>query len=57
MSDIIKLNKPPTYNLRARQELYRKTSGTLRYGTETISFLAAKILAIIPQNTKNCTSL
>ena len=27
-----------------------------RYGTETISFLAAKIWTIVPQNIKNCTS-
>ena len=30
---------------------------TVRYGRETISFLAPKIWAIVPQNIKNCTSL
>ena len=53
MSDIIKLNRPPTYNLRTRQELYSRNPKTVRYGTETISFLAPKIWAIVPQNTKN----
>ena len=43
MGDIIKLNKPPTYNLRTRQELHSRNSKTVRYGTETISFLAPKI--------------
>ena len=57
MGDIIKLNRPPTYNLRTRQELYSRNPKTVRYGTETISFLAPKIWAIVPQNIKNCTSL
>ena len=48
MGDIIKLNRPPTYNLRTRQELYSRNPKTMRYGTETISFLAPKIWAIIP---------
>ena len=55
--DIIKLNRPPTYNLRTRQELYSRNPKTLRYGTETISFLAQKIWAIVPQNIENCTFL
>ena len=39
MGDIINLNKPPTYNLRTRQELYSRNPKTVTYGTETISFL------------------
>ena len=57
MGDIIKLNRPPTYNLRTRQELYSRNPETVRCSTETISFLAPKIWAIVPQNIKNCTSL
>ena len=57
MGDIIKLNRPPTYNRRTRQELYSRNPKTVRYGTKTISFLAPKIRAIVPQNIKNCTSL
>ena len=57
MGDIIKLNRSPTYNLRTRQELYSRNPKTVRYGTETISILALKIWAIVPQNVKNCTSL
>ena len=55
--DIIKLKRPPTYNLRTHQELHSRNPKTVRYGTETISFLAPKIWAIVPQNIKNCTSL
>ena len=57
MGDIINLNKSPTYNLRTRQELYSRNPKTVTYGTETISFLAPKIWAIVPQNIKNCTTL
>ena len=57
MGNILKLNKPSTYNLRTREELYSRNLKTVRYGTETISFLALKIWAIAPQNIKNCTSL
>ena len=53
----LKLSKPPTYNLRARQELYSRNPKTVRYGKETISFLTPKIWAIVPQNIKNCSSL
>ena len=40
MGDIIKLNRPPTYNLRTRQELYSRK-------IKTVSFLAPKIWAIV----------
>ena len=49
MGDIIKRNRPPTNNLRKCLELYSRNSKTVRYGTETISFLAPKIWAIVPQ--------
>ena len=57
MGDITKLNRPPTYNLRTRQGSYSRNPKTVRYGTKTISFLAPKIWAIVPQNIKNCTFL
>ena len=52
MGDIIKLNRPPKYNLKTRQELYSGNPKTVRYGTETISFLAPKISAMVTQNIK-----
>ena len=57
MGYIVKLNRALTYSLRNRQELCNRDQKTVRYGTETISYLAPKILAIVPQNIKNCTSL
>ena len=56
MGNIIKLARPPKYNLKTRQELYSRNLKTVRYGTETISLLAPKISAIVPQNIKNSTS-
>ena len=50
--DIINLNRPPAYNLRIRQKLYSRNPKTVSYGTETISFLAPKIWALVPQNIK-----
>ena len=50
--DIIKLNRLPTYNIRTHQELYSGNPKTVRYDTETISFFALKIWAIVPQNIK-----
>ena len=52
MGYIIKLNRPPTYNLKTRQELYSRNPKTVRYGTETMSFLAPKIWAIVLQSIK-----
>ena len=38
MGDILKLNRPPTYNLRTRQKLHSRNPKIVRYGTETITF-------------------
>ena len=45
--DDIKLNRSHTYNLRTRQKLYSRNPKTVRYGTETISSLGPKTLAIV----------
>ena len=57
MGYIVKLNRALTYSLRNRQKLCNRDQKTVGYGTETISYLAPKILAIVPQNIKSCTSL
>ena len=36
-----------------RNELYARNPKTVRYGTETISFLSPKIWFLIPQNIKD----
>ena len=40
-----------------RNELYARNPKTVRYGTETISFLSPKIWSLIPQNIKYSGSL
>ena len=57
MGDIIKLDRPSTYNLKPLQELYSRNPKTLSYGKETISFLDPKTLARVQQNIKNCAFL
>ena len=50
LSEVFKVSKTIPYDLRMRNELYARNSKTLRYGTETISFLSPKIWSLIPQN-------
>ena len=57
MGDILKLNKPTTYNLRTCQKLYGRKPKTVRYGREIISLLDPKIWEKVHQNIKNYTSL
>ena len=40
-----------------RNELYARNPKTVRYGTETTSFLSPKIWSLIPQNIKDSGSL
>ena len=55
MGNIMKLNRPPTYNLRTRQELYSRNPKNWGMVQKPYLFLAPKIWAIVPQNIKNCT--
>ena len=40
-----------------RNKLHARNPKTVRYGTETISFLSPKIWSLIPQNIKDSGSL
>ena len=57
LSEVFKVNETMPYDLRMRNELYARNSKTVRYGTETISFLSPKIWSLIPQNIKDSGSL
>ena len=57
LGEVFKLNKTIPYDLRMRNELYARNPKTVRYGTETISFLAPKIWALILKNLKHSSSL
>ena len=53
LSEVFKVNETIPYDLRMRNELYARNPKTVRYGTETISFLSPKIWSLIPQNIKD----
>ena len=57
ISQFFKVNETIPYNLRIRNELYARNPKTVRYGTETISFLNPKIWTLVPQNLKDSSSL
>ena len=57
LNDVSKVNETIPYDLRMRNELYARNPKTVRYGTETISFLSPKIWSLIPQNIKDSGSL
>ena len=43
LSEVFKVNETIPFDLRMRNELYARNPKTVRYGTETISFLSPKI--------------
>ena len=47
----------PAYNLRNPNSLKRTIVKTVKYGTETLSWLGPKIWQLLPANYKNCKSL
>ena len=57
LNEVFKVNETIPYDLRMRNELYARNPKTVRYGTETVSFLSPKIWSLIPQNIKDSGSL
>ena len=57
LSEVFKVNETTPNDLRMRNELYARNPKTVRYSTETISFLSPKIRSLIPQNIKDSDSL
>ena len=43
LSEVFQVNETISYDLRMRNKLYARNPKTVRYGTETISFLSPKI--------------
>ena len=46
LNEVFKVNETIPYDLRMRNELYARNPKTVRYGTETISFLSPKIWSL-----------
>ena len=57
LSEVFKVNETKPNDLRIRNELYATNPKTVRYGTETVSFLSPKIWSLVPQNIKDSGSL
>ena len=57
MKNVFHFNTNIPYNLRSRSELYSRNPKTVKYGTETISYLAPKIWSLVPNAIKSSKSL
>ena len=56
MKNVFHFNTNIPYNLRSRSELYSRNPKTVKYGTETISYLAPKIWSLVPNAIKSSKS-
>ena len=57
IKEIFPIRPDSRYNLRSVSNFQTRNVRTVRYGTETLSFLATKILAIVPDDVKNASSI
>ena len=57
MGDVFKINRTLPYNLRTHNEFSSRVPKTVKYGTETISFLDPKVWALAPGKLKECSCL
>ena len=57
MNNIFKVNQTIPYDLRKRNALQSRNPNSVKYGTETISYIAPKIWSLVPERIKNCDSL
>ena len=57
MNSVFNLKENNRYSLRNVYELYSRNPRTVKYSTETISYLAPKIWSIVPQTIKESTSI
>ena len=57
MNNIFKVNQAVRYDLRKRDVLQSRNPSSVRYGTETISYIAPNIWSIVPEAITNCDSL
>ena len=57
MRNVFHLNTNIPYNLRPRSERYRRNPRIVKYGAETISYLAPKMWSLVHNVIKNRKSL
>ena len=51
MNEVFQVKPSASYTMRNKNELHSRNPKTVTYGTELISFLAHKILSVVPQKT------
>ena len=57
MNNIFKVNQTVPYDLRKRNVLQSRNPSSVRYGSDTISYIAPKTWTLVPETIKNCDSL
>ena len=57
MENVFHFNTNIPYNLRSRSELCRRNPRTVKYGTETTSYLPPEIWSLVPHAIKSSKSL
>ena len=57
MKNVFHFNTKVPYNHRSRSELYNRNPKTVKYETETISYLAPKIWSLVSNTIKSSESL
>ena len=57
MNNTFKVNQTLPYDFRKRNVPQSRDPSYVRYGTETISYIAPKIWSLVPETRKNCDSL
>ena len=57
MGEVFKINRTLPYNLRTQNDFSGRVPRKVKYGTETISFLAPKVWALVPEKLKECSCL
>ena len=57
LNNVFHKNIRNSYNLRNNKELYPRNPKTVRYGTETVSYMAPKIWSKVPETIKMSSSL
>ena len=57
LSNIFHKNISDSYDLQNHKELYSRNPKTVRYGTETVSYMASKIWSKVPETIKMSSPL
>ena len=57
IGEVFKVNRTLPYDIRTQNDFSSRVPQAVKYGTETISFLAPKLWALVPEKMKECSCL